>query len=117
MPWPPPLFVETHSGHGRVEERRLHAFAVEPMTADFPFARSLIVVRSQRTVKRLATPPPKAASTFRAVGQTNTGTNNGWDSSVGTGAEWKYAITGGATLSWARTAHAAATPTSWPTLP
>lgn len=30
----------------------MHAFALEPLTADFPFARSLIVVRSQRTIKR-----------------------------------------------------------------
>ena len=46
-----PLFVQTRSGHGRVEVRALHAFAMEPMKADFPFARSLIVVRSQRTIK------------------------------------------------------------------
>jgi hypothetical protein len=31
---------------------RLHAFAIEPLTADFPFARSLIVVRSEQTVKK-----------------------------------------------------------------
>lgn len=31
---------------------RVHAFALEAMTADFPFARSLIVVRSQRTIKK-----------------------------------------------------------------
>ena len=30
----------------------MHAFALEPLTADFPFARSLLVVRSQRTIKR-----------------------------------------------------------------
>lgn len=30
---------------------RLHAFALEPLTADFPYARSLIVVRSERTLK------------------------------------------------------------------
>jgi predicted transposase YbfD/YdcC len=28
------------------------AFPIEPMEADFPFARSLIVVRSERTVKK-----------------------------------------------------------------
>lgn len=32
--------------------RQVFAFPLEPMTADFPFARSLIVVRSQRTVKK-----------------------------------------------------------------
>ena len=32
--------------------RALHAFAIEPTTADFPFARSLIVLRSQRTIKK-----------------------------------------------------------------
>ena len=30
----------------------MHAFPIEPMAADFPFARSLIVVRSERTVKK-----------------------------------------------------------------
>lgn len=30
----------------------VHAFDLEPMTADFPFARSLLVVRSQRTIKK-----------------------------------------------------------------
>ena len=31
---------------------RVHAFELEAMTADFPFARSLIVVRSERTHKK-----------------------------------------------------------------
>lgn len=30
----------------------MHAFAIEPLTADFPFARTLIVLRSERTVKK-----------------------------------------------------------------
>ncbi len=30
----------------------MHAFAIEPLEADFPFARSLIVVRNSRTVKK-----------------------------------------------------------------
>ena len=30
----------------------MHAFAIEPLTADFAYARSLIVVRSERTVKK-----------------------------------------------------------------
>lgn len=30
----------------------MHAFQIEPLTADFPFARTLIVVRSQRTIKQ-----------------------------------------------------------------
>jgi predicted transposase YbfD/YdcC len=29
----------------------VHAFPLDPLAADFPFARSLIVVRSERTVK------------------------------------------------------------------
>jgi len=32
--------------------RRLHAFPIEPLRADFPFARTLLVVRSERTVKK-----------------------------------------------------------------
>jgi len=30
----------------------LHAFAIEPLTADFPHARTLIVLRSERTIKK-----------------------------------------------------------------
>ena len=30
----------------------MHAFPIEPLTADFPHARTLIVLRSQRTVKK-----------------------------------------------------------------
>lgn len=32
---------------------RGHAFDLEAMSADFPYARSLIVVRSERTIKRI----------------------------------------------------------------
>lgn len=32
--------------------RKVFAFPIEPMEADFPFARSLVVVRSERTVKK-----------------------------------------------------------------
>ena len=38
--------------HGRVDLRHVHAFPIEPLGADFPFARTLIVVRSERTVKK-----------------------------------------------------------------
>jgi predicted transposase YbfD/YdcC len=31
---------------------RLHAFDIEPLSADFPYARTLIVLRSERTVKK-----------------------------------------------------------------
>src|SRR4029077_1528698 len=47
-----PFFTHAQSGHGRIEVRQLHAFAIEPLTADFPFARTLIVLRSERTVKK-----------------------------------------------------------------
>jgi hypothetical protein len=30
---------------------RLHAFPLEPLTADFPFARTLVGVRRERTIK------------------------------------------------------------------
>lgn len=30
----------------------MHAFAIEPLTADFAYARTLIVLRSERTVKK-----------------------------------------------------------------
>jgi predicted transposase YbfD/YdcC len=35
-----------------VQTWRLHAFPIEPLTADFPFARTLVVVRSERTIKK-----------------------------------------------------------------
>jgi predicted transposase YbfD/YdcC len=34
--------------------RHLYAFSIEPLAADFPFARTLIVLRSERTVKKSA---------------------------------------------------------------
>lgn len=34
--------------------RGVHAFALEPLAADFPYARALIVVRCTRTLKRTA---------------------------------------------------------------
>ncbi len=30
----------------------VHAFAVEPLTLDFPYARTIVVVRSERTIKK-----------------------------------------------------------------
>jgi predicted transposase YbfD/YdcC len=30
----------------------MHAFAVEPLTLDFPYARAIVVVRSERTIKK-----------------------------------------------------------------
>jgi hypothetical protein len=35
--------------------RHLHAFPLEPLTADFPFARALLVMRTERTVKKTRT--------------------------------------------------------------
>jgi predicted transposase YbfD/YdcC len=35
-----------------VQTWHLHAFPVEPLRVNFPYARSLIVVRSQRTIKK-----------------------------------------------------------------
>ena len=32
--------------------RQLHAFAIEPTTLEFPYARTIIVLRSQRTIKK-----------------------------------------------------------------
>ena len=30
----------------------VHAYAVEPLTLDFPYARAIVVVRSERTIKK-----------------------------------------------------------------
>ncbi|MSU65374.1 MAG: ISAs1 family transposase [Opitutus sp.] len=51
---PATLFSPHDPGHGRVVTRGVHAFAFEPLAADFPYARALIVVRCTRTVKRTA---------------------------------------------------------------
>ena len=48
-----PFFL-TDPGHGRVVTRGVHTFALEPLAADFPYARAVIVVRCARTVKRTA---------------------------------------------------------------
>lgn len=44
--------AQADSGPGRVQTRCLHPFAIEPLTADFPHARTLIVLRSERTVQK-----------------------------------------------------------------
>ncbi len=49
-----PLFFAVDPGHGRVVNRGVHAFPLEPLAADFPYVRALIVVRCTRTVKRTA---------------------------------------------------------------
>jgi predicted transposase YbfD/YdcC len=38
-----------------VEKRAVHAFAIEPLQADFPHARTLIALRSERTIKKTGT--------------------------------------------------------------
>jgi predicted transposase YbfD/YdcC len=47
-----PFFAQTTPGRGRVEVRQLAAFALEAAAVDFPFARSVIVVRSATTYKK-----------------------------------------------------------------
>jgi len=47
-----PFLPRPVSAHGRIEVRHLHVFALEAAAVDFPFARSLIVVRSETTAKK-----------------------------------------------------------------
>lgn len=47
-----PFFDQTDLGRGRVERRQLAAFALEASAVDFPFARTVLVVRSATTYKR-----------------------------------------------------------------
>jgi hypothetical protein len=112
-----PFFIQTHSGHGRVEVRHLHACPGEPLAADFPHTRTVIVVRSQRTVQKTGATTAEARyylSSARPGGLI--ARTNGCNSSSGaTGAASKSATTGGGMRSWARrTAHARASPTCWP---
>lgn len=48
----PSFFSQTTTGHGRIEVRELTSFALEAFAVDFPFARSVVVVRSDITVKK-----------------------------------------------------------------
>jgi hypothetical protein len=47
-----PFFAQLTPGRGRIELRHLAAFALEAFAVDFPFARSVVVVRSATTYKR-----------------------------------------------------------------
>lgn len=40
------------SGHGRVEERAVSHCAAEPMATGFPFSRTIVQIRSTRTIKK-----------------------------------------------------------------
>ena len=44
--------LQTELGHGRVDQRGLILRPVEPMAIDFPFARTIVGIQSQRTIKR-----------------------------------------------------------------
>lgn len=44
--------LQAELGHGRVDERGLILREVQPTAIDFPFARTLVGIQSQRTVKR-----------------------------------------------------------------
>ncbi len=48
----PPFFAQTTPGRGRIEVRHLAAFALAACAVDFPFARSVVVVRSATTYKK-----------------------------------------------------------------
>ena len=49
------------------------------MTADFPFARSLIVVRSQRTIKKTGQTSTESRYYLSSCQPGTTAMNNGWD--------------------------------------
>jgi hypothetical protein len=38
--WRHPLFTHTECGHGRVQTWQWHLFGIDPLTADFPSART-----------------------------------------------------------------------------
>lgn len=50
---------------------RLHTFDLKPLTADFPFARSLIVVRSERPLKKTGQPSTEARYDLSSVPTTD----------------------------------------------
>jgi hypothetical protein len=47
-----PFFAQLTPGRGRIELRHLAAFPLEAFAVDFPFARSVVAVRSATTYKR-----------------------------------------------------------------
>ena len=86
---------EAYSGHGRVETRHLHPFAIEPLEADFPFARTLIVVRNCRTVKRTGQTTTQLHYYLSSVPPNHyPPVPSGSSSFGGIGLGWKFAITG-----------------------
>lgn len=52
-----PHFALSESGHERVENRALRGFPTDGMEMDFPFARSVVVVRSERTIRKTGVTP------------------------------------------------------------
>ena len=47
-----PDFVQTNSGHGRVEVRSINAFDIDSTVFNFPFARTLLVLHAEVTHKK-----------------------------------------------------------------
>jgi len=50
-----PVLSGRHCAGAGVEVRQLHPFALEALAVDFPFVRSVIVVRSEVTIKKSGT--------------------------------------------------------------
>jgi hypothetical protein len=47
-----PPFVQTASGHGRIEERAVSLCVAEPIATGFAFSRTIVSIQSQRTQKK-----------------------------------------------------------------
>jgi hypothetical protein len=71
-------FVQTGKGHERIEERSVHAFDIEPLRADFPFARDLIVMRSAGEQENRADQHRKSLITCRTARPRNIVLKTGW---------------------------------------
>jgi len=54
-----PFFAQHNKGHGRVEQRHLHVFAIEPDAIGFAGARSIVVVRSKAHPSKTGQTKPK----------------------------------------------------------
>jgi len=73
-----PFFDPCEPGHGRIQRWQLKACAVEPDAVDFPFARSVVIVRSERTMKKTAVSSFETRAYIAATCPINAPPLNGW---------------------------------------
>ena len=109
--------MQTSERHGHLEGRALHAFPVEPDALNFPFARSLGVVRSEVIVNKTGETTTESRY-YLSSQRPDERTPAQWHQLIrGHWPAWRSTIIGDATPSGEKTAPAPAVPPPWPTSP